>query len=363
MLLDEDLWVGPLGSRGPTAIRISQRSLAVTAACTDPNLARLELPRVSDIGTRTKIVCTLGPSSDTTAQVGKLVEAGMTVARLNFSHAGSDYSYADSNLGLVRQALGHHAQLAVLPGSTSSTSTRSLPPNLRAVLVDTKGPEVRTGPLPGGVDVLEIPTNAVVELHTDPDKVTVDTSGEDVIRLLVDYTKIAQTVQPGGQVLLDDGLIALQVEECHPDSGSGGGYVTCRALNAGPIKPNKGVNLPGCTLDLPALTDKDKRDLEWAGTYMCHVSYYRVATNTECLIMIIEHVLILFQILSLFYIWHPPIIAPAVKVGADYVAASFIRTPDNVRSVVAYLERCIANLPEDSQQSQSAAPPPGHFQD
>ena len=136
------------------------------------------------------------------------------------------------------------------------------------MLVDTKGPEVRTGPLPGGVDVLEIPTNAVVELHTDADKVVASDDDSDIIRLLVDYTKIAQTVQPGGQVLLDDGLIALQVEECHPDSGSGGGYVTCRALNAGPIKPNKGVNLPGCTLDLPALTDKDKRDLEWAGTYM-----------------------------------------------------------------------------------------------
>jgi len=254
-------------TRATTAI-LTQRSLAVLpATACDPNLARLELPRVSDIGTRTKIVCTLGPSSDTTAQVGKLVEAGMTVARLNFSHAGNDYSYADSNLALVRNALGHHAQLAVLPGdgstTTSTSTTRSLPPNLRAVLVDTKGPEVRTGPLPGGVDVLEIPTNAVVELHTDPDKVVV-ADDENVIRLLVDYTKIAQTVQPGGQVLLDDGLIALLVEECHPSDG--GGYVTCRALNAGPIKPNKGVNLPGCTLDLPALTDKDKRDLEWAGT-------------------------------------------------------------------------------------------------
>ena len=215
--------------------------------------SRLFLPTQRDVGTRTKIVCTLGPSSDTETQVGRLVANGMNVARLNFSHAGSDYSYAEANVQLVRQALGRHATLAV----SEDHSALSVP-NVRAVLVDTKGPEVRTGPLPGGVDVLEIPVGATVELHTDPSNV-VATDDPNWIKLLVDYKSIATTVKPGGQVLLDDGLIALHVEECIDD------YVVCKALNAGPIKRNKGVNLPGCTLDLPALTDKDKRDLEWAG--------------------------------------------------------------------------------------------------
>jgi pyruvate kinase len=129
--------------------------------------------------------------------------------------------------------------------------------------------------------------------------VPVTDDDDSTIKLLVDYDKLHRTVVPGGQVLLDDGLIALEVLECHDT------YVTCVALNGGPIKANKGVNLPGVTLDLPALTDKDKADLCWA-----------------------------------------------VETGADFVAASFIRTPENVRSVIAYLERCVAALPDADDPHQ-----------
>jgi pyruvate kinase len=168
-----------------------------------------------------------------------------------------------------------------------------VPPNVRAVLVDTKGPEIRTGPLPGDVPELEISTGDTVELHTQS---VIDATIEDdgIIKLNVDYASIATTVSIGSQVLLDDGLIALKVQDLDPD----GEFVVTKALNGGPIKKNKGVNLPGATLDLPALTDKDKRDLEWA-----------------------------------------------CRVGADYVAASFIRTKENVRSVLSFLERCVSNLP------------------
>lgn len=276
-------------------ISFSTKTKAGIAQQNAANALRVYLPTKADIGCRTKIVCTIGPSTDTAEQMGELVNQGMSVARLNFSHAGSDYTYANSNFNLLRTALGHHSRL-------SHQSNQNVPPNLRAVLVDTKGPEVRTGPLPGNVAVLEIPSGATVELHTDPTKVVPDDS---IIKLLVDYDKIAKTVVPGGQVLLDDGLVALEVIECHHDTQS----VTCIALNGGPIKANKGVNMPGVTLDLPALTDKDKQDLEWA-----------------------------------------------VQVGADYVAASFIRTPDNVRSVVAYLERCIAALPMDPTQKKPLRP-------
>ena len=168
--------------------------------------------------------------------------------------------------------------------------------------VDTKGPEVRTGPLPGNVDELEIQPGAVVELTTND---VSQESPSDIIRIQVDYQSIVKTVKVGGHVLLDDGLIDLEVVDIDSKRQS----VTCTALNGGPIKKNKGVNLPGMELDLPALTEKDKRDLEWA-----------------------------------------------CRVGADYVAASFIRSAGNVRSVVAYLDRCIANLPSSDDGPKPLRP-------
>lgn len=132
-----------------------------------------------------------------------------------------------------------------------------MPNNLRAVLVDTKGPEIRTGVLQGGVDVVELETGCVVEVTTeDVSKDVAPESAEGPHRLNVDYPSIATTLKVGSQVLLDDGLIALEVT--HVENNS----VTCVALNGGPIKKNKGVNLPDSELDLPALTEKDKRDLK-----------------------------------------------------------------------------------------------------
>eukprot|EP00566_Odontella_aurita_P014770 CAMPEP_0113548376 /NCGR_PEP_ID=MMETSP0015_2-20120614/12860_1 /TAXON_ID=2838 /ORGANISM="Odontella" /LENGTH=521 /DNA_ID=CAMNT_0000449001 /DNA_START=153 /DNA_END=1714 /DNA_ORIENTATION=+ /assembly_acc=CAM_ASM_000160 len=245
----------------------------------------------------TKIVCTLGPSTDTPGPVGELVSHGMHVARLNFSHAGDDYTYPERNMALVRDAAGMHTELA-------DGATIAMPRNLRAILVDTKGPEIRTGPLQGGAETAQFAAGCVVELTTD------DISGEDPPespdgphRLQVDYKSIAETVSVGRQVLLDDGLIALEVTRVDPDK------VRCVALNGGEIKRNKGVNLPGAELDLPALTEKDKRDLRWS-----------------------------------------------CEVGADFVAASFIRTASNVRSVKAYLDRSIADMPRGDSISAPIRP-------
>jgi pyruvate kinase len=267
----------------------------------------LRLNQLPITGTNTKIVCTLGPATDKTEPIGLLVDHGMNVARLNFSHAGDDYTYPETLIQLVRSAPGKHAALKAGSTYTMSESDADadkhseesqfhtgcgsieLPNNLRAILVDTKGPEIRTGPLPGNVAIMEIPKDAIVMLTTHD----VSKEPEGTMSLHVDYKSIAKTMPVGGEILLDDGLIALQVIEVDPNQE----YVICKALNGGPIKKNKGVNLPGRTLDLPALTAKDKRDLKWA-----------------------------------------------CEVGADYVAASFIRTASNVRSVIAYLDRCMAAL-------------------
>lgn len=241
-------------------------------------------------GTMTKIICTIGPSTDSPEQMSELVGNGMHVARLNFSHAGDDYTYPEMLFNMLRDTKGNHESLA------AESSTIPMPKNLRAVLVDTKGPEIRTGVLPGDQDVSNIEIDAKVTLTID------DVRGEPIPEegntdriINIDYQSICTTVDVGKLVLLDDGLIALEVEEIDPC----GKFVVCKALNGGPIKKNKGVNLPGMELDLPALTDKDKRDLKWA-----------------------------------------------CEMGADYIAASFIRTGSNVRSVIAYLNRCIAALPE-----------------
>lgn len=239
----------------------------------------------------TKIVCTLGPSSETAERVQELVDNGMTCTRLNFSHVG-DYSEPAGKLALVRGARGEHMRLE---GRLEARLERDLPPNLRAVLVDTKGPEVRTGPLPGNADVLEIADGATVVCTF------ADVSGDAPpeagapLRLHVDYESLPSTVSVGGLVLLDDGLIALRVTSIETTG------VTCVAENAGPIKARKGVNLPDTILDLPALTAKDKEDLAWS-----------------------------------------------VDVGADYVALSFVRNASNVRSCRAFLERCRARAGSDA---------------
>ena len=269
-----------LAAHRPGLVRSSIGAVRHANAATD----KWNMP--SQESTMTKIVCTLGPATDTAVGVGGLVANGMHVARLNFSHAGADYSYPEANLALVRNAAGRHSELA-------AGATMDVPSNLRAVLVDTKGPEIRTGPLQGNADVVEFAVGATIEVTTED--VSADPTPETPEgphRLNVDYQSLAKSLSVGSQILLDDGLIALEVTHVENDS------VTCVALNSGPIKKNKGVNLPDTELDLPALTDKDKRDLKWA-----------------------------------------------CDVGADFVAASFIRTAGNVRSVKAYLDRCIAELP------------------
>lgn len=273
-----------MGEWQSVLIRRSSNSNAATRT-TSPNLLRLN--QLPPTGTMTKVVCTIGPATDSSNKVNELVSEGMHIARLNFSHAGTDYTYPETCMSLVREAQGKHSHLSMeLPQGVK---------NLRAILVDTKGPEIRTGPLQAAQDIVEIGVGDEVELTIhDVSSDTTTASGKH--RIQVDYKSIAKSMKLGGCVLLDDGLIALEVTAIDPKQE----FITCVALNGGPIKKNKGVNLPGIELDLPALTEKDKADLTWA----CHV-------------------------------------------GADYVAASFIRTAANVRSVVAFLDRCVAQMPRN----------------
>jgi len=189
----------------------------------------------------TKIVATVGPVSESKEMVQRLVHGGMHVMRINFSHA--TYEEAEMRINNLKQASGRH---------TAAMGSRS--PNMRAVLLDTQGPEVRTGIFAEE----KIPVEAGQTITLTSDETAKEASTLD--NLYVNYPSLASTVERGNQILLDDGLISLHVLEVDGQAGR----VVCECENAAMLGSRKGVTLPGITLtDLPALTDKDKKDIAW----------------------------------------------------------------------------------------------------
>jgi len=187
----------------------------------------------------TKMVCTIGPVSEDKKTLQSLVTAGLRVMRINFSHA--TYEEADLRMKNLRHSKGFH-------GGTF---------NMRAVMLDTQGPEIRTGMFEG--DEKSKGKKPKIELRKDETIIlTTDDAHRylgSVHKLWVSYKKLIPTVQLGSQILLDDGLISLEVIEIGDDQ------LTCKILNTGLLGERKGVNLPGCNVDLPALTEKDKEDI------------------------------------------------------------------------------------------------------
>ena len=176
---------------------------------------------------KTKIVCTIGPKSESKEMLTKLVNNGMNVMRLNFSHG----NFAE-----------HGARI-----ETIRDIAEELQKNV-AILLDTKGPEIRTVKLEGGNDV-ELEAGQEFTLSTDQTIV-----GDNTI-VAVTYENFTKDLSVGNTVLLDDGLIELVVKKITETN------VICEVLNSGALGENKGVNLPGVKVQLPALSPKDKADL------------------------------------------------------------------------------------------------------
>jgi len=176
-----------------------------------------------------KIVCTIGPASSSPRIIKKLIEAGMDVARLNFSH-GTHEEHA-RNISLLRSA--------------ASAMKKTV-----AILVDLQGPKIRTGVLAGGGPVL---------LRTGQE-FTITTSKilGDSTRVNTVFEALPAEVKAGDRILLSDGLIELRVRQVNKNN------VICEVLNGGALGENKGINLPGIKLRVPALTAKDKADLRFA---------------------------------------------------------------------------------------------------
>ena len=205
---------------------------------------------------RTKIVATLGPSCSDVESIKMLIKSGMDAARLNFSHG--DYS---SHEALIENVKTARAELG--------TPT--------ALMLDTKGPEIRIQKVKDGAVTLEKGAKFILT--------TVEIEGDET-KASINYSGLPGDISAGKQILLDDGLIELIVEKVD------GNEIECSIINGGVLKNNKGVNVPDVSLSLPALTQRDIDD-------------------------------ILF----------------GIKMGVDYIAASFIRNVNDVNQLKSVLEK------------------------
>ncbi|KGX93378.1 pyruvate kinase [Pontibacillus halophilus JSM 076056 = DSM 19796] len=177
---------------------------------------------------KTKIVSTIGPASEATETLVQLMEAGMNVARLNFSHG--DFEEHGNRIKNIREA--------------SKRTGRTT-----AILLDTKGPEIRTGLFKDGGTYLEKGSTVYITMDQDHEG--------DKERFSVTYEGLINDVHKGGKILLDDGLVELEVEEVLKDQNE----IKTTVLNNGPIKNKKGVNVPNVSVQLPGITDKDANDI------------------------------------------------------------------------------------------------------
>lgn len=197
---------------------------------------------------RAKIVATLGPATSTYEMVRAIIDAGVDVARLNLSHG--DYSVHDANFANVRRA--------------AEDAGRGV-----AVLVDLQGPKIRLGKFADGPHDLA---------PGDIFKITVeDIPGTKEI-VSTTFKGLPQDVKPGDYLLIDDGKVRVRVVE------TDGTVVTTEVIVGGPVSNNKGINLPGVAVNVPALSDKDEADLRWAlriGADIIALSFVRDAKDVQ----------------------------------------------------------------------------------
>ena len=200
---------------------------------------------------RTKIVATLGPASSSPEVVRQLIKAGMDVARLNFSHGTHE---------------DHARQVATLRALSRELDTPV------TILQDLQGPKIRVGQLPGGETTLA--PEEIVSLVPEADFA----GGERTVP--IDYAHLAESAGPGMHVLLDDGLLELEVVDVV------GRALRCRVVEGGLLKSRKGVNFPNLALPLPSLTEKDIRDVEFGlahGVDWISLSFVRTAADVRTL--------------------------------------------------------------------------------
>ena len=206
---------------------------------------------------RGKIVCTLGPATASDGAVKQLVESGMDVARLNFSHG--DYPDHEANYKRVRAA--------------SDATGRAV-----GILADLQGPKIRLGRFADGPTVWK---------NGETIRITVDDFEGTHDRVSTTYKRLAQDAKPGDRVLVDDGNVGLVVE--HID----GNDVVCTVTEGGKVSNNKGMSLPGMNVSAPPLSEKDIDDLEFAlrlGVDLVALSFVRSPADVELVHEVMDRV-------------------------------------------------------------------------
>ena len=177
---------------------------------------------------KTKIICTIGPATSSPTMLEQLARQGMNVARLNMSHGDHDFHRSViENIQMLNRRIDHPV----------------------AILVDTQGPEIRTGDLNND---LNLNTGDVISV------VARGTSDVEAGSIQINYADLVNDVNIGDKITVDNGLINLEVLEKHQQT------MKCKVLDGGVLKSKKHVNLPGIRVNLPSITEKDKKDIDFA---------------------------------------------------------------------------------------------------
>ncbi|XP_050529958.1 pyruvate kinase-like [Daktulosphaira vitifoliae] len=237
-----------------------------TAHLIDSTTTRLDYMSSLDIDNENQffrlssIICTIGPASIAVDTLEEMINSGMNIGRLNFSHGSHDY---------------HANTIKNFRKATENYSKKVGIHRPMGIALDTKGPEIRTGILENGV-------YAEIELKKgDQIRLTADKEFEyrgSATDIYVDYPNIAKVVKPGNRVFIDDGFISLKVKQI------GSNYIVCIIESGGLLGNRKAIYLPGVPVDLPTVSEKDKNDLRFGveqGVDMIFASFVQNASTVN----------------------------------------------------------------------------------